>query len=108
MTIAGPNASSIISNGIHLIAIGTIDYILNYYPNPLLKRLYTPDQFSDILIGRCSNFIQASHFQPCDFFSNSHIFLPNFVPFLINFCLNANSKLANIIDNWVCPIELLK
>ncbi|XP_057451075.1 GDSL esterase/lipase At5g22810-like [Lotus japonicus] len=58
VSIAGPNASSIISGALYLIGAGTCDFMQNYFVNPLLKKLYTVDQFSDILIGYCSNFIQ--------------------------------------------------
>ncbi|XWS43493.1 hypothetical protein CRYUN_Cryun16bG0108800 [Craigia yunnanensis] len=50
-------ANDIISGAIHLLSAGSSDYIQNYYINPLL-RVYTPDQFSDILIRSYSTFIQ--------------------------------------------------
>ncbi|KAK8286005.1 hypothetical protein V6Z11_D08G261500 [Gossypium hirsutum] len=52
------NASSIISNGIHLISFGSSDFLQNYYINPLLFTSYTPNMFSDILIESYDNFIQ--------------------------------------------------
>ncbi|XP_057431432.1 GDSL esterase/lipase At5g22810-like [Lotus japonicus] len=58
VNIAGPNASSIISGALYLISSGINDFLHNYYINPLLLKRYTPDQFSDILIRCCSNFIQ--------------------------------------------------
>ncbi|RYQ97909.1 hypothetical protein Ahy_B08g093988 [Arachis hypogaea] len=53
------NASSIISGAIHLVSAGNSDFIQNYYINPLLNKVYTADQFSDILIQHYANFIQA-------------------------------------------------
>ncbi|XVF07773.1 hypothetical protein REPUB_Repub06bG0168600 [Reevesia pubescens] len=50
-------ANDIISGAIHLLSAGSSDYIQNYYINPLV-RVYTPDQFSDILIRSYSTLIQ--------------------------------------------------
>ncbi|KAL0316162.1 UNVERIFIED_CONTAM: GDSL esterase/lipase [Sesamum radiatum] len=50
-------ANAIFSGGIHLISAGTSDFIQNYYINPLL-RVYSPDQFSDILMRSYSTLIQ--------------------------------------------------
>ncbi|KAK7261267.1 hypothetical protein RIF29_27575 [Crotalaria pallida] len=52
------NASSIISGAIHLISAGNSDFIQNYYINPLLYKVYTADQFSDILLQNFANFIK--------------------------------------------------
>ncbi|KAK5841602.1 hypothetical protein F383_16365 [Gossypium arboreum] len=51
-------ASNIVSGAIHLLSAGSSDYIQNYYINPLVNRIYTPDQFSDILIRSYTTFIQ--------------------------------------------------
>uniref|UniRef100_A0A6N2L4R8 GDSL esterase/lipase n=1 Tax=Salix viminalis TaxID=40686 RepID=A0A6N2L4R8_SALVM len=57
--IAGKsNASSIISDSIYLISAGSSDFVQNYYINPLLYKVYTPDQFSDILIQSYTDFIK--------------------------------------------------
>lgn len=53
-------ANNIISGAIHLLSAGSSDYIQNYYINPLVNRIYTPDQFSDILIRSYTTFIQVS------------------------------------------------
>ncbi|KAI5319196.1 hypothetical protein L3X38_038904 [Prunus dulcis] len=50
-------ANAIFSGAIHLLSAGTSDFIQNYYINPLLK-VYSPDQFSDILMISYSTFIQ--------------------------------------------------
>ncbi|XP_031385060.1 GDSL esterase/lipase At5g22810-like [Punica granatum] len=58
--IAGAsNASSIISGGLYLLSAGSSDFVQNYYINPLLYKVYTPDQFSDILMKSFSSFIQS-------------------------------------------------
>ncbi|KAK7296004.1 hypothetical protein VNO77_50940 [Canavalia gladiata] len=59
-TVGQSNASSIISGAIYLISAGNSDFIQNYYINPLLYKVYTVDQFSDILMQRYATFIQAS------------------------------------------------
>ncbi|KAJ7971463.1 GDSL esterase/lipase [Quillaja saponaria] len=53
------NASIIISGAIHILSAGSSDFIQNYYINPLLNLLYSPDQFSDILMRSYNNFIQS-------------------------------------------------
>nr|XP_016512780.1 PREDICTED: GDSL esterase/lipase At5g03820-like [Nicotiana tabacum]XP_018623110.1 GDSL esterase/lipase At5g03820-like [Nicotiana tomentosiformis] len=51
-------ANNIFSGSIHLISAGSSDFIQNYYINPLLNRVYSPDQFSDILMQSYSTFVQ--------------------------------------------------
>ncbi|CAN0879985.1 GDSL esterase/lipase At5g03810 [Linum grandiflorum] len=51
-------ASDIFSKGIHLLSAGTSDFIQNYYINPLLYGVLTPDRFSDLLMRSYSSFIQ--------------------------------------------------
>ncbi|OMO81958.1 Lipase, GDSL [Corchorus capsularis] len=51
-------ANDLFSGAIHLLTAGSSDYIQNYYINPLLNRIYTPDQFSDILMRSYATFIQ--------------------------------------------------
>ncbi|KAK6776459.1 hypothetical protein RDI58_027460 [Solanum bulbocastanum] len=58
VVIAGKlNATSIINGSIHLISAGSSDFVQNYYINPLLYKVYTPDQFSDTLIKSYTKFI---------------------------------------------------
>ncbi|KAL1549367.1 GDSL esterase/lipase-like protein [Salvia divinorum] len=49
---------AIFSGGIHLVSAGSSDFIQNYYINPLLNGVYSPDQFSHILLRSYSSFIQ--------------------------------------------------
>ncbi|KAL7595536.1 hypothetical protein Lser_V15G28948 [Lactuca serriola] len=52
------NATSIIKGSIYLVSAGTSDFVQNYYVNPFLYEVYTPYQFSDILIRAYSHFVQ--------------------------------------------------
>ncbi|MFS8004967.1 putative triacylglycerol lipase [Helianthus anomalus] len=52
------NATSIISGSVYLVSSGSSDFVQNYYVNPLLYKVYTPNQFADILIQAYSHFIQ--------------------------------------------------
>lgn len=61
--IAGKsNASSIISTSIYFLSGGSSDFLQNYYINPLLYKVYTPDEFSDILMESFATFVQVSPF----------------------------------------------
>nr|CAD1843120.1 unnamed protein product [Ananas comosus var. bracteatus] len=51
-------ASSIISGALYIVSSGSSDFLQNYYINPYLYKMYTPDQFSSILIGIYSKFIK--------------------------------------------------
>ncbi|XP_013455894.2 GDSL esterase/lipase At5g22810 [Medicago truncatula] len=52
------NATSIISGAAYLLVDGSGDFAQNYFINPILQNLYTPYQFSDVLIEEYYNFIQ--------------------------------------------------
>ncbi|CAI0407537.1 unnamed protein product [Linum tenue] len=52
------NATNTFSKGIHLLSTGTSDFIQNYYVNPILNTLYTPDQWSNKLMTSYATFIQ--------------------------------------------------
>ncbi|KAF5767718.1 putative triacylglycerol lipase [Helianthus annuus] len=61
--IAGnERANTIFSGGIHILSAGSSDFLLNYYINPLLNALYTPSQFSDMLLRSYSIFIQVLYY----------------------------------------------
>ncbi|KAL3628402.1 hypothetical protein CASFOL_027448 [Castilleja foliolosa] len=53
------NASAIFSGSIHLISAGSSDFVQNYYINPMINQIYTPEQFSDTLLRSYSTFIQS-------------------------------------------------
>ncbi|XP_058764428.1 GDSL esterase/lipase At5g22810-like [Vicia villosa] len=52
------NASSIISGSVYFVVAGSGDFVQNYFISPILRTIYTPDQFSDILIQCYFKFIQ--------------------------------------------------
>ncbi|XP_010558217.1 PREDICTED: GDSL esterase/lipase At5g03820-like [Tarenaya hassleriana] len=51
-------ANEIFAGGIHLLSAGSSDFIQNYYINPILNRVYTPDQFSDRLMNSYATLVQ--------------------------------------------------
>ena len=58
-------ANAIFSDAIHLLNAGSSDFIQNYYINPLLNLVYSPDRFSDILMASYTDFIQVSYLSIC-------------------------------------------
>ncbi|XP_057983848.1 GDSL esterase/lipase At5g03810-like isoform X1 [Malania oleifera] len=54
-------ANSMFSGAIHLLSAGNSDFLQNYYINPLLNKIYSADEFSDILLKSYSNFIETLH-----------------------------------------------
>ncbi|RXH83534.1 hypothetical protein DVH24_005787 [Malus domestica] len=52
------NFTSIISDAVYLVGAGSSDFLQNYYIDPLLYKVYTPNQFSDILMQAYATFIQ--------------------------------------------------
>ncbi|RHN60594.1 hypothetical protein MtrunA17_Chr4g0027541 [Medicago truncatula] len=67
MELYKENATSIISNAAYLLVAGSGNFAQNYFINPILQKLYTPYQFSDVLMQEYYNFIQARPSQPCIF-----------------------------------------
>ncbi|KAM7476022.1 hypothetical protein LguiB_023265 [Lonicera macranthoides] len=57
--VAGSNkAASIIKDALYLVSFGSSDFVQNYYVNPYINRVYTPDQYSSYLVGIFQNFIK--------------------------------------------------
>lgn len=56
------NVTAIISDGLYLVSSGSSDFAQNYYINPLLYKVYTPDQFSDLLMQSYSTFVKVLPF----------------------------------------------
>ncbi|CAO2814615.1 unnamed protein product [Amaranthus hypochondriacus] len=57
--IAGKtNATSIIREGVYLISAGSSDFLQNYYINPLLYKLYSPEEFSNVLVQQFAEFVR--------------------------------------------------
>lgn len=50
-------AETIIKGALYLLSAGSSDYVQNYYVNPFLYKVYTPDQYGDFLIGAFISFI---------------------------------------------------
>ncbi|KAK8940024.1 GDSL esterase/lipase APG [Platanthera guangdongensis] len=57
-SVAGSTkAASIISEALYILSTGSGDFVQNYYINPYLNKLYSPDEFSSILVGSFTNFV---------------------------------------------------
>ncbi|KAI8529614.1 hypothetical protein RHMOL_Rhmol12G0238600 [Rhododendron molle] len=51
-------AASIIKDGLYILSFGSSDFVQNYYVNPFLNKLYTPDQYSSYLVAIFSSFVE--------------------------------------------------
>ncbi|XP_057504438.1 GDSL esterase/lipase APG-like [Actinidia eriantha] len=51
-------AASILKDGLYLLSAGSSDFFQNYYVNPFLNKVYTPDQYSAYLVGIFTNFVK--------------------------------------------------
>ncbi|KAK1264458.1 GDSL esterase/lipase APG [Acorus gramineus] len=51
-------AKSILKEAIYLVGSGSSDFIQNYYINPFLYKVYSPDEYSSFLIGFFTSFIK--------------------------------------------------
>ncbi|KDO38511.1 hypothetical protein CISIN_1g018227mg [Citrus sinensis] len=57
--VAGSKQSaSIIKDAIYIVGSGSGDFLQNYYVNPLLNKVYTPEQYSSMLVNIFSSFIK--------------------------------------------------
>ncbi|KVI07956.1 Lipase, GDSL [Cynara cardunculus var. scolymus] len=56
--VGSDKANTIFSGGIHILSAGSSDFLQNYYVNPFLNRLYTPAQFSNLLMKSYYSFVQ--------------------------------------------------
>ncbi|KAI3746286.1 hypothetical protein L6452_08713 [Arctium lappa] len=56
--VGNDEANTIFSGGIHILSAGSSDFLQNYYVNPFLNRLYTPAQFSDVLMKSYYSFVK--------------------------------------------------
>ncbi|CAA6666174.1 unnamed protein product [Spirodela intermedia] len=54
-------AAGILSGAVHLMSFGNGDFFQNYYINSSLRRLYTQDEFSQLLIRRFASFVKDLH-----------------------------------------------
>ncbi|THF99933.1 hypothetical protein TEA_002461 [Camellia sinensis var. sinensis] len=51
-------ARSIIKDGLYILSAGNSDFLQNYYVNPFLYKVYTPDQYSSYLVTIFSSFVK--------------------------------------------------
>ncbi|GLU22318.1 hypothetical protein SLE2022_384050 [Rubroshorea leprosula] len=57
--VAGSTKSaSIIKDSIYILSAGNSDFLQNYYVNPLVNKVYTPDQYGSYLLGVFSSFVK--------------------------------------------------
>lgn len=49
----------IIKEALYIVSFGSSDFLQNYYINPVLKITYSPDRYSDILIGSFQDLIKV-------------------------------------------------
>ncbi|CAI9114243.1 OLC1v1014915C2 [Oldenlandia corymbosa var. corymbosa] len=57
-SVDSKQAPSIIEGALYLVSAGSSDFFQNYYVNPLLNKVYTPDQYGGYLVGIFSNFVK--------------------------------------------------
>jgi hypothetical protein len=55
-------AASIIKDSIYILSAGNSDFLQNYYVNPFINKVYTPDQYGSYLVGVFSSFVKV---YPC-------------------------------------------
>ena len=61
--IAGnQKATTIIKDGLYILSFGNSDFLQNYYVNPYLNKVYTPDQYSSYLVSRFSSLVKVPNF----------------------------------------------
>lgn len=53
-------ASSIISEALYVLSAGSSDFVQNYYVNPWLYKVYSPDEFASFLVSIFSSFVKVS------------------------------------------------
>lgn len=59
--VAGSNKSeSIIKDALYLLSAGSSDFLQNYYVNPLLNKVYTPEQYGSSLVTVFTSFVKVS------------------------------------------------
>lgn len=59
-------AAFIIKEALYLACFGTADFLQNYYVNPKINKIYTPDQYSTYLVGKYTSFIRVSYILTTD------------------------------------------
>ncbi|VFQ83231.1 unnamed protein product [Cuscuta campestris] len=58
-SVAGSaKASSIIKDALYVVGAGNSDFLQNYYINPYINKIYSPDQYGSYLVGIFTNFVK--------------------------------------------------
>lgn len=57
--VGNERASTIFSEGIHILSAGSSDFLQNYYISPVLNCIYTPSRYSDMLLTSYYTFVQV-------------------------------------------------
>nr|GLL23455.1 GDSL esterase/lipase APG [Ipomoea trifida] len=58
-SVAGSKkAASIIKDAVYIVGFGSSDFLQNYYINPYLNKVYTPDQYGSYLVSIFNSFIK--------------------------------------------------
>ncbi|KAK1312877.1 GDSL esterase/lipase APG [Acorus calamus] len=51
-------AKSILKEAVYLVESGSTDFVQNYYINPFLYKVYSPDEYSSFIVGLFTSFIK--------------------------------------------------
>ncbi|WVZ26097.1 hypothetical protein V8G54_004641 [Vigna mungo] len=51
-------AASIIKDALYVLSAGSSDFVQNYYVNPWINKVYTPDQYGSFLVGSFNSFVK--------------------------------------------------
>lgn len=54
-------AGTILKGALYVVSFGSSDFLQNYYVNPFVNKVYTPDQYSSYLTGIFQSFIKVLH-----------------------------------------------
>ncbi|KAG4955448.1 hypothetical protein JHK85_041828 [Glycine max] len=50
--------AAILNNALYILSAGSSDFVQNYYVNPLINKVFTPDHYSAYLVGAFSSFVK--------------------------------------------------
>lgn len=53
-------AASIVKDALYLLSAGSGDFLQNYFVNPFINKVYTPDEYASILVSSFSSFIKVT------------------------------------------------
>ncbi|KAL2968253.1 hypothetical protein AAZX31_15G020500 [Glycine max] len=59
LNLAVKQAALIIKNALYILSAGSSDFVQNYYVNPLINKVFTPDHYSAYLVGAFSSFVKV-------------------------------------------------